>query len=139
MLLKVIFFIQFHPLTFYFIWFLYPICYIEGGDDLTLSLRSCRVLGQCVREAEFFFYPGILAPFKVKLSILFRFVWNDRNISYQFKKRNKTKQFSSHFKSRSVPDFSAKFRPECSNFIPHVPFRSWKAIESNWTWFNLIY
>jgi len=27
-----------------------------------------------------------------RLSILFRFVRNDRNISYQFKKQNKTKQ-----------------------------------------------
>jgi hypothetical protein len=44
--------------------------------------------------------------------------------SYQFKKRNKTEQISSHFKSRSVPDFSAKFHPERSGFIPHVSFRS---------------
>jgi hypothetical protein len=73
-----------------------------------------------------------------RLSILFCFVWNCRNIPYQFKKRNKTEQFSSHFKSRPVPDFSAKFRPEHSGFIPHVPFRSWKAIESNWILFNLI-
>jgi 3-isopropylmalate dehydratase small subunit len=51
-------------------------------------------------------------------------VVNDRNIPYQFKKRNKTEQISSHFKSRSVPDFSAKFRPKCSGSIPHVPFRS---------------
>ena len=36
----------------------------------------------------------------------------------------KTEQISSHFKSRSIPDFSAKFRPERSGFIPHVPFRS---------------
>jgi len=39
-------------------------------------------------------------------------------------KRNKTEQISSHFKSRSVPDFSVKFRPERSGSIPHVPFRS---------------
>jgi hypothetical protein len=36
----------------------------------------------------------------------------------------KTEQILFHFKSRSVPDFSAKFRPECSGFIPRVPFRS---------------
>jgi len=75
---------------------------------------------------------------RARLSISFRFAWNGRNIPYQFKKRNKTEQFSSHFKSRSVPDFSAKFRSERSGFIPHVPFRSWKAIESNWILFNLI-
>jgi len=44
--------------------------------------------------------------------------------SNQFKKQNKTEQILSHFKSRSIPDFSAKFHPECSDFIPHVPFRS---------------
>jgi hypothetical protein len=40
--------------------------------------------------------------------------------------KNRTKQnnFSSHFKSRSVPDFSAKFRSKRSGFIPYVPFRS---------------
>jgi hypothetical protein len=75
---------------------------------------------------------------KSRLSIPFRFARNDRNIPYQFKKQNKTEQISSHFKSRSVPDFSAKFRPERSGFIPHVPFRSWKTIKSNWTLFNLI-
>ena len=75
---------------------------------------------------------------KPRLSIPFRSVRNGRNIPYQFKKRNKTEQISSHFKSRSVPDFSAKFRPERSGSIPHIPFRSWKAIESNWTLFNLI-
>jgi len=58
---------------------------------------------------------------KSRLSISFRFARNGRNIPYQFKKRNKTEQFSSHFKSRSVPDFSAKFQPERSGFIPHVP------------------
>ena len=73
-----------------------------------------------------------------KLSIPFCFIRNDWNIPYQFKKRNKIKQISSHFKSQSVSDLSAKFRPERSSFIPHVPFRSWKAIESNWTLFNLI-
>ena len=73
---------------------------------------------------------GNFKPFIARLSILFRSTWNGRNISYQFKKRNKTEQISSHFKSRSVPDFSAKFRPKCSGFIPHVPFRSWKSIES---------
>ena len=36
----------------------------------------------------------------------------------------KTEQFSSHFKSRSVPDFSDKFLPECFGFISHVPFRT---------------
>jgi hypothetical protein len=59
-----------------------------------------------------------------RLSIPFRSARNDRNIPYQFKKQNKTEQISSHFKSRSVPDFSAKFRPERSGSIPHVPFRS---------------
>ena len=62
--------------------------------------------------------------YKPRLSIPLCFAWNGRNIPYQFKKRNKTEQFLSHFKSRSVPDFSAKFRPERSGFIPHVPFRS---------------
>jgi hypothetical protein len=73
-----------------------------------------------------------------RLLILFRFIRNDQNIPYQFKKQSKTEQISSHFKSRSIPDFSAKFRLECFGFIPHVPFRSWKAIESNWILFNLI-
>ena len=36
----------------------------------------------------------------------------------------KTEQFSSHFKFRSVPDFSDKFLPECFGFISHVPFRT---------------
>jgi hypothetical protein len=62
--------------------------------------------------------------FKPRLSITFCFAWNCRNIPYQFKKWNKTEQISSHFKSRPVPDFSIKFRPERSDFIPHVPFRS---------------
>jgi type IV secretory pathway VirB3-like protein len=74
----------------------------------------------------------------LRLLILFRFARNGRNIPYQFKKQNKTEQISSHFKSRSVPDFSAKFRPEHSSFVPHISFRSWKVIESNWTLFNLI-
>jgi hypothetical protein len=73
-----------------------------------------------------------------RLSIPFRSARNGRNIPYQFKKRNKTEQISSHFKSRSVPDFSAKFRPKRSGSIPHVPFHSGKTIESNWTLFNLI-
>jgi hypothetical protein len=73
-----------------------------------------------------------------RLSILFYFVQNSRNVSYQFKKQNKTEQISYHFKSRSVPDFSAKFHPVRSGFIPYIPFRSWKVIESNWTLFNLI-
>ena len=47
----------------------------------------------------------------------------NRNISYQFKKRNKTEQISSHFKSRPVPEIPAKFRPKRSGFIPVVPFR----------------
>jgi len=59
-----------------------------------------------------------------RLSIPFCFARNGRNIPYQFKKRNKTEQILSHFKSRSVLNFSAKFRPERSGFIPHVPFRS---------------
>jgi hypothetical protein len=61
---------------------------------------------------------------RLTYTIPFRFIWNGQNIPYQFKKQNKTEQISSHFKSRSVPDFSAKFRPERSGFIPHVPFRS---------------
>ena len=69
---------------------------------------------------------------KVVNFVSFRFTQNDQNIPYQFKKWNKTEQISSHFKSWSVPDFLAKFRPERSDFIPHVPFRSWKAIESNY-------
>ena len=54
---------------------------------------------------------------KSRLSIPFRFIRNGRNIPDQFKKQNKTEQISSHFKSRSVPDFSAKFRPERSGFF----------------------
>jgi len=84
------------------------------------------------------FFESLPHQYGSRLSIPFRFAQKGRNIPYQFKKRNKTEQISSHFKSRSVPDFSAKFRPERSGFIPHVPFRSWKAIESNWTLFNLI-
>jgi len=65
-----------------------------------------------------------------RLLILFCFVRNGRNISYQFKKQNKTIfisfQISIHF------DFPDKFRPECSGFISHVLFRAWKAIKSNW-------
>jgi hypothetical protein len=37
---------------------------------------------------------------------------------------SKKEQFSSHFKSRSVPDFSVKFQPERSGSIPHISFRS---------------
>jgi hypothetical protein len=61
---------------------------------------------------------------KARLSIPFRFTRNDRNIPYQLKKKNKTEQILSHFKSWSILDFSAKFRPKRSGFIPHVPFRS---------------
>jgi hypothetical protein len=60
----------------------------------------------------------------LRLLIPFCFVWNGRNVPYQFKKRNKTEQILSYFKSRSVPDFSAKFHQERSGFIPHIPFRS---------------
>jgi hypothetical protein len=56
---------------------------------------------------------------KVVNSIPFRPEWPKHSIPIQ-----KTEQISSHFKSRSVPDFSAKFRPERSGSIPHVPFRS---------------
>jgi hypothetical protein len=56
---------------------------------------------------------------KVVNFVSFRSEWPKYSIPIQ-----KTEQFSSHFKSRSVPDFSAKFRPERSGFIPHVPFRS---------------
>ena len=75
---------------------------------------------------------------ELRLSILLCFARNGRNIPYQFKKQKKMEQFASHFKSRSVPDFLAKVCPERSGFIQHVPFRSWKVIESNWTLFNLI-
>jgi hypothetical protein len=56
---------------------------------------------------------------KVVNSIPFRPEWPKHSIPIQ-----KTEQISSHFKSRSVLDFSAKFRPERSGFIPHVPFCS---------------
>jgi hypothetical protein len=56
---------------------------------------------------------------KVVNSVLFRPEWPKHSIPIQ-----KTEQISSHFQSQSVPDFSAKFRPERSGFIPHVPFRS---------------
>ena len=56
---------------------------------------------------------------KVVNSVSFRLEWPKHFIPIQ-----KIEQFSSHFKSRSVLDFSAKFQPEYSDFIPHVPFRS---------------
>ena len=56
---------------------------------------------------------------KVVNSIPFRPEWPKHSIPIQ-----KTEQFSSHFKSRSVPDFSAKFQPERFGFILHVPFHS---------------
>jgi hypothetical protein len=56
---------------------------------------------------------------KVVNFIPFRPEWPKHSIPIQ-----KTEQISSHFKSRSVLDFSAKFRPERSGFIPHVPFCS---------------
>jgi len=56
---------------------------------------------------------------KVVNFILFRLEWPKRSISIQ-----KTEQISSHFKSRSVSDFLAKFHPERSCFIPHIPSRS---------------
>jgi len=56
---------------------------------------------------------------KVVNSVPFRLKWPKHSIPIQ-----KTEQISSHFKSRSVPDFSAKFHPERSSSIPHVPFRS---------------
>jgi hypothetical protein len=40
------------------------------------------------------------------------------------KNRIKWNKFHLIFKSRSAPDFSAKFHPERSGVIPHVPFRS---------------
>jgi len=43
--------------------------------------------------------------FNLKLSIPFRFGRNAWNISYQFKKQNKTEQFSPRLKSRPNPDF----------------------------------
>jgi len=64
----------------------------------------------------------IIIQSKVVNSILFHPEWPKHSIPIQ--KQNKTEQSSSHFKSWSVSDFSAKFRLERSGFIPHVPFRS---------------
>ena len=72
------------------------------------------------------------------LSIPFHFARNDRNIPYQFKKQNNFNLILNLGPFRPFHDFSAKFRPERSGFIPHVPFRYWKVIESNWTLLNLI-
>jgi len=55
---------------------------------------------------------------KVVNSILFHLEWLKHSVSIQ-----KTEQNSSHFKSRFVPDFSAKFYLERSGFISHVSFR----------------
>jgi len=55
---------------------------------------------------------------KVVNSVPFHPEWPKHSIPIK-----KMEQISSHFKSRSVPDFSAKFRLERSGFIPHVPFR----------------
>jgi len=76
------------------------------------------------------------------LSILFHSGRNTWNISYQFKKQNKTEQFSPCLKSRVDPDFLVKFRPERSGRIPCISFRV-KATESksktqNWTRFSFI-
>jgi hypothetical protein len=54
---------------------------------------------------------------KVINSILFRSEWPKHFIPIQ-----KTEPFASHFKSRSVLDFSTKFRLECSDFISRVSF-----------------
>jgi hypothetical protein len=59
---------------------------------------------------------------KVVNSVPFRPEWPKYSIPIQ--KTEQMEQFLFHFKSRSVLDFSAKFRAECSGFIPHVPFRS---------------
>lgn len=64
-----------------------------------------------------------------KLLIPFRFGRNARNVSYQLKKRNKTKQVSPRLKSRVDPEIPVKFQPEHSGRNPGVPFRV-KAIES---------
>ena len=61
----------------------------------------------------------IVVLLKVINSISFLPEWPKHFISIQ-----KTEQISSHFKSRSVLDFSAKFHPEHFGFIPHVPFCS---------------
>jgi len=58
---------------------------------------------------------------KIVNSVPFHPEWSKHFI--QIQKMNQTEQFSSYFKSRSVLDFSTKFRPECSGFIPHVLFR----------------
>jgi hypothetical protein len=63
--------------------------------------------------------PSVILAEKVVNSVPFRLEWPKRSIPIQ-----KTEQILSHFKSRSVPDFSAKFHSERSCFIPHVPFRS---------------
>jgi hypothetical protein len=105
------------------------------------SLFAKRITVQGITISHLLYWawvPQAWSWLNPRLSIPFRSIRNGRNIPYQFKKRNKTKQISSHFKSRSVPDFSAKFRPERSGSIPHVPFRSWKAIELNWIKLNLI-
>jgi hypothetical protein len=102
------------------------------------NLWSCASLNIVSHDLFFFLATWLHRRLGLNMLILFCSVQKGRNISYQFKNQNKTEQFSSYFKSRSVPDFSAKFQPECSGFIPHVPFRYWKVFESNWTWFNLI-
>jgi hypothetical protein len=56
---------------------------------------------------------------KVVNSVPFRPEWPKHSILIK-----KMEQISSHFKSRSVPDFSDKFRLEHFGFIPHVPFCS---------------
>jgi hypothetical protein len=77
--------------------------------------------GRKIRAMAFLFKKP---NFKVISTKVFNFVpfcpeWPKHFVTIQ-----KTKQFSSHFKSRSVPDFSAKFRPKYSSFISHVLFWS---------------
>ena len=83
----------------------------------SLTFLPSEYLSQSNTSLIFFYHS------KSRLSISFRSARNGRNISYQFKKQNKTEQISSHFKSRPVPEILAKFRPKRSSFIPVVPFR----------------
>ena len=79
-------------------------------------VAKCSVCQQVKVE-----YQKPIGLLQLRLSIPFRFARNGWNIPSQFKKQNKMEQFSSHFKSRSVPDFSAgTFRFHSTCFIPHL-------------------
>jgi len=70
------------------------------------------------RERGFILFCFYFYPFNQGCQ--FRSVSSGMAETFHTNSKNETKQNNFH----PVPDFSTKFRPERSGFIPHVPFRS---------------